>query len=57
MRGAHEFEGRALVVRFVEKFREEYSRGAAGGRPGEGDAEAADDDHLIDTLMVAIVWI
>ena len=54
-RVAHEVEGRAPVVCFVERVGEDYTGGADGGRPGEGDAETPDDEHLVETLKVAIV--
>ena len=55
MRVAHEIEGCAPVVCLVDEDGEDYSGGAGGGRPGEGDDEAAEDKHLIETLKVAIV--
>ena len=55
MRVAHEIEGCAPVVCLVDEDGEDYSGGAGGGRPGEGDDEAAEDKHLIETLKVTIV--
>ena len=53
-RGAHEVERCAPVVRFVDRIREDYSVGAAGGCPSEGEAEEADDKHLVEPLKIAI---
>ena len=51
----HEVEGCAPVFCLVDRVGEDYTVGASGGRPGEGDAEAADKEHLVETLKVAIV--
>ena len=40
---------------FVDRIGEDYYGGTAGGRTGQGDSEAADDKHLVETLKVAIV--
>ena len=51
----HEVEGRAAAVCFVDGVGEDYAVGASGGRPGEGDAKLEDENHLVETLKVAIV--
>ena len=43
------------MVYFVDGVREDYARGASGGRPSERDSEAADDNHPVEMLKVAIV--
>ena len=54
-RGVHEVEGRAPLVFFVDGFGEDYAGGATDGRLCEADDEAADEEHLVEKLKVAIV--
>ena len=56
-RGAHEVEGHTPVFCFVDGVGEDYVGGNSVGRPGECDAEAVDDKHLIEPLKTAIVRI
>ena len=53
--GAHEVEVHAPIVCFVDGVGEDYARGASSGLPSEGESEAADDEHLVEPLKVAIV--
>ena len=53
--GAHEFELHAPMFCFVDRVGEDYYGGAAGGRPGEGHADTAYDEHLVEVLKVAII--
>ena len=43
------------MVCFVDRVGEDYAGGTAGGRTGEGDAEAADNKNLVETPRIAIV--
>ena len=52
-RVTHIVEGPS-VVRLVDGFGEDYARGAARGRPSEGDAEGAHDERLVELLEVGI---
>ena len=45
------------MVCFVDRVGEDYARGTSGVRTGECDADAADDEHLVEPLKIAIVWI
>ena len=45
------------MVFFVDGVWEEYAGGTVGGCPGEGDTEAANEEHLVDPLKIAIVWL
>ena len=43
------------MVCFVDRVGEDYSGGTSGVRTGECDAKAADDEHLVEPLKIAIV--
>ena len=43
------------LVCFVDGVGEDYAGGAAGGCPSEAENEAADTEHLVETLNIAIV--
>ena len=45
------------MVCFVDRVGEDYARGTSGVCTGECDADAADDEHLVEPLKIAIVWI
>ena len=55
MRSAHEVEGCAPVVCFLDGFGEDYAGGTDGGRSGECDSEASDNYQLLEPLKIAIV--
>ena len=45
------------MVCLVDGFGEYHDGGAASGSPSEGDAERANDEHLVEMLEVGITWI
>ena len=53
-RVAHEVKGHSPVVRLVDGIGEDHSRGVAGSRSSEGDAEGAHHERLVELLQVDI---